>query len=102
MSGGCDHEETPFDVSGQVPLEGVPVAKGVISFVSVTSSNGQGSVALIENGRFELTSRSRLPAGEYIVRITDAKPDLEEFETKRFSGSESLTPPATLTQSSPK
>lgn len=89
---GCISSTPRYAVRGQVTLDAKPVAKGVISFVPETE-NGSFSMAPIDNGIFALTQASGLKAGIYYVRITDAMPDLETFEEKRFAGISPISEP---------
>lgn len=83
---GCGHRESRFAVSGRVTLDGIPVSKAVVSFVPRAGQVGTEAIAIVSDGEFKVKSPNGLVAGEYEVRISDNKPELEEFEAKRFSG----------------
>jgi hypothetical protein len=83
---GCGKQIDRFAVSGKVTLDGKLVLKAVIAFEPVGSTQGSGAVCVIKDGMFDLKTEAGLHAGKYAVRISDEKPELDEFEENRFSG----------------
>ena len=67
---GCG-ESDPLNrqgVTGEIKIQGEPVADGTIEFSPV--ANGTSSGAQILEGKFEIPAQKGLPPGEYIVRIS--------------------------------
>jgi len=76
---GCGSPADPLqrqEVTGEVSLEGSPIAEGTIEFSPV--AEGTGSGAMIEDGKFTIPAQKGLPPGEYIVRISASNPDAEQ------------------------
>lgn len=55
-------------VSGEVTLEGQPLAQGTISFEP--SEKGTSAGATIADGRYSISTEVGLPPGKYVVRIS--------------------------------
>lgn len=68
--GGCSKEATDARVSGQVKLNGSPVAIGVILFQD--DANGIGGSAIVENGQYTFTTP--LVPGHYSVALQPPPP----------------------------
>ena len=58
--------------SGKVIVDGQPLPRGSISFVSKVRQNGVRSGAVITDGEYALPIEKGLPPGEYAVSILDA------------------------------
>jgi hypothetical protein len=56
-------------VSGQVTLDGVPLATGNIEFAPLGESQVTGSGAVIVNGRYEIPQLRGLAPGKYRIRL---------------------------------
>ena len=68
---GCGSGEPAGSVSGTVTLDGQPLTKGEIGFVSSTS--GEGASAEIQaGGSFRMTAS--IPPGEYTVTVSPPPP----------------------------
>ena len=62
---GCSSGPAPATVSGEVKVDGVPVANGTISYVPADSTGAPAS-ADIKNGRYEI----RTTAGKKLVQVS--------------------------------
>lgn len=67
---GCSETSQDAKVSGQVMLDGNPLASGVILFED--SVSGTGGSAVVENGTFAIPTP--LPAGKYAVALQPPPP----------------------------
>ena len=62
-------------ISGQVPLDGVPLDRGRIRFRPQDAHQAVGSGAVIEQGRYQMATAQGLPPGKYLVRINAPQED---------------------------
>mgnify|MGYP001138918980 CR=1 FL=1 len=86
-------------VTGEIKLNGTPIANGSIEFAPVGEGTSGG--AAIENGKFEIVAERGLPPGEYIVRINAASESVDAGEMPGDSSilAEELVPPEYNTDS---
>lgn len=66
-------------VSGEIKLDGAPLANGTIAF-SPTDPKGTSSGASITDGKYEIPAEKGLPPGDYLVRITASDDNAQPVE----------------------
>lgn len=71
VAAGCGGSSGParFPLSGVVNLDGQPMPRGTIQFVSTGSEQGAMAVGKIENGKYSIASDAGAAVGKHIVRV---------------------------------
>jgi hypothetical protein len=72
---GCDDTSGPprGSVSGQVQLDGQPLAEGVISFLPADGVQGPSAGAAIKDGKYSIPRETGPVAGNYRIEISALK-----------------------------
>lgn len=83
---GCSDDglSKRYPVSGKVTYKGVPLEKGMVSFISDTP-DGRSATGTIENGAYTMTTQETNDGafpGKYTVTIASRTPDLVAAEAK--------------------
>jgi hypothetical protein len=68
-------------VSGQVVCDAEPIATGTVLFVPAVGTTGQPVQAVIENGKYELSSDRGPAVGKHTVQITAMKKTGKKIKT---------------------
>ena len=80
-------EEVTHAVAGGIRVEGRPLEKGVIRFVSMADSKPRGAGAFVKNGEYAILKENGLLAGKYLVQISGIGPE-EANQAIRAGGGE--------------
>lgn len=80
---GCSAEPKRVAVSGTVNLDGKPVTNCVLVLQSDSSELGAGATAVVQEGKFSMSSEIGPIPGTYFVLVQETQPDLEEYEERK-------------------
>jgi len=78
---GCGERSRRLPVEGVVTFDGQRIAKGQISFIPASGTDGPTAGSIISDGRYSVAAEKGLVAGRYRVEITAMRPTSRKTQT---------------------
>jgi len=87
---GCTKSDFPSRcrVEGHVAVDGVPMEKGLITFIPISPTKGPKASGIIEQGEYVIEEDIGPCSGRFLVKITTVSRAVEAIATKRLSARE--------------
>ncbi len=85
LSGGCRDGDSliRYRVEGHVNIDGIPLEKGLITFIPLTPTEGPKASGVIDEGTYVIEQGSGPCRGTFVVKIETVPLGIEAIVTKK-------------------